>query len=135
MTQVARIGGQLLQDNLQRELADLAFDTDLLVVKRDNTLGVNTTTTPRNITVNGTLRTTSGGSDPDIVFGNSIKVGDFTLASSGISTPSGDVTIKSTHPSGYIKTSGIGSYNFAVKGDGKTIKMKIPLSQKIHNHV
>ena len=48
-TQVARIGGQLLQENLQRELADLAFDTDLLVVKRDNTLGVNTTTTP-NIT-------------------------------------------------------------------------------------
>ena len=31
MTQVARIGGQLLQDNLQRELADLAFDTDLLI--------------------------------------------------------------------------------------------------------
>ena len=23
-----------------------------------------------------------------------------------------------THPNGYIKTSGIGSYNFAVKGDG-----------------
>ena len=37
MVQVARIAGQLLQDNLQRELADLAFDTDLLVVKRDNT--------------------------------------------------------------------------------------------------
>ena len=41
MVQVARIAGQLLQDNLQRELADLAFDTDLLVVKRDNTLGIN----------------------------------------------------------------------------------------------
>ena len=117
-TQVARIGGQLLQDNLQRELADLAFDTDLLVVKRDNTLGIATTTTPRNLTINGTMRTTSGGSDPDIVFGNSLKVGDFTLASSGISTASGDITIKSTHPAGYIKTSGIGSYNFAVKGDG-----------------
>ncbi len=118
MTQVARIGGQLLQDNLQRELADLAFDTDLLVVKRDNTLGVNTTTTPRNLTVNGTMRTAGAGSDPDIIFGNSIKVGDFTLASSGISTASGDITIKSTHPAGYVKTSGIGSYNFAVKGDG-----------------
>ena len=118
MTQVARIGGQLLQDNLQRELADLAFDTDLLVVKRDNTLGIGTTTTPRNLTINGTMRTTSGGSDPDIVFGNSLKVGDFTLASSGISTASGDITIKSTHPSGYINTAGIGSYNFAVKGDG-----------------
>ena len=45
-TQVARIGGQLLQDNLLRELADLKFDNDLLVVKRDNTLGINTTTTP-----------------------------------------------------------------------------------------
>jgi len=40
-TQVARIGGQLLQDNLLRELADLKFDNDLLVVKRDNTLGIN----------------------------------------------------------------------------------------------
>ena len=117
-TKVARIGGPLLQDNLQRELADLAFDTDLLVVKRDNTLGINTTTTPRNLTINGTMRASSGSSAPDIVFGNSIKVGDFTLASSGISTPSGDVTIKSTHPNGYISTSGIGSYNFAVKGDG-----------------
>ena len=29
--QVQRIGGQLLSANLQRELADLAFDTDLLV--------------------------------------------------------------------------------------------------------
>ena len=117
-TQVARIGGQLLQDNLLRELADLQFDTDLLVVKRDNTLGINTTTSPRNLTVNGTMRTDSGSSAPDIVFGNSISVGDFTLASSGISTATGDITIKSTHPHGYIKTSGIGSYNFAVKGDG-----------------
>ena len=50
-TQVARIGGQLLQANLLRELADLQFDTDLLVVKRDNTLGVGTTTTPRNLSL------------------------------------------------------------------------------------
>ena len=83
MVQVARIAGQLLQDNLQRELADLAFDTDLLVVKRDNTLGINTTTTPRNLTINGTLRTSSGSSDPDIIFSNSISVGNLTLASSG----------------------------------------------------
>ena len=117
-TQVARIGGQLLQDNLLRELADLKFDNDLLVVKRDNTLGINTTTTPRNLTINGTLRTTSGGSDPDIVFGNSFKVADLTLATTGISTASGNITLSSTHPQGYITTNGIGSYNFAVKGDG-----------------
>ena len=117
-TQVARIGGQLLQANLLRELADLKFDNDLLVIKRDNTLGINTTTTPRNLTVNGTLRTTSGGSDPDVIFGNSFKVGDLTLATTGISTPSGNVTIKSTHPEGYIKTNGIGSYNFAIRDDG-----------------
>ena len=117
-TQVARIGGQLLQANLLRELADLKFDNDLLVIKRDNTLGINTTTTPRNLTINGTLRTTSGGSDPDVIFGNSLKVGDITLATTGISTPSGNVTIKSTHPEGYIKTNGIGSYNFAIRDDG-----------------
>ena len=117
-TQVARIGGQLLQDNLLRELSDLKFDNDLLVVKRDNTLGINTTTTPRNLTVNGTLRASSGNSEPDVVFGNSLKVGDFTLATTGISTPSGDVTLKSTHPEGFITTSGLGSYTFAVKDDG-----------------
>ena len=117
-TQVARIGGQLLQDNLLRELADLKFDNDLLVIKRDNTLGINTTTTPRNLTINGTLRTTSGGSDPDVIFGNSFKVGDITLATTGISTASGNISIKSTHPEGFISTAGVGSYNFAVKGDG-----------------
>ena len=117
-TQVARIGGQLLQNNLLRELADLKFDNDLLVIKRDNTLGINTTTTPRNLTVTGTLRTTSGSSDPDVIFGNSFKVGDLTLATTGISTASGDVTLKSTHPAGFVSTNGIGSYNFAVKGDG-----------------
>ena len=117
-TQVARIGGQLLQNNLLRELADLKFDNDLLVIKRDNTLGINTTTTPRNLTVTGTLRTTSGSSDPDVIFGNSFKVGDLTLATTGISTASGDVTLKSTHPAGFVTTNGIGSYNFAVKGDG-----------------
>ena len=118
MVQVARIAGQLLQDNLQRELADLAFDTDLLVVKRDNTLGINTTTTPRNLTVNGTMRAASGSSDPDVIFGNSFSVGNLTLATTGISTPSGDVNILSTHPDGYVKTNGLGSYNFAVKDDG-----------------
>lgn len=117
-TQVARIGGQLLQDNLLRELSDLKFDNDLLVVKRDNTLGINTTTTPRNLTVNGTMRANSGGSEPDVVFGNSLKVGDLTLATTGISTASGDVTLRSDHPEGYIVTNGIGSYNFAVRDDG-----------------
>ncbi len=117
-TQVARIGGQLLQDNLLRELADLKFDNDLLVVKRDNTLGVNTTTTPRNLTVDGTLRASSGTSEPDVIFNNSLKVGDFTLATTGISTGTGDVTLQSTHPEGYIVTNGIGSYNFAIRDDG-----------------
>lgn len=117
-TQVARIGGQLLQDNLLRELDDLKFDNDLLVVKRDNTLGINTTTTPRNLTVNGTLKARSGDSTDDIIFTNSLKVGDFTLATSGISTGTGDVTLRSTHAEGFITTNGIGSYTFAVRDDG-----------------
>jgi hypothetical protein len=118
MVQVARIGGQLLQDNLLRELADLKFDNDLLVIKRDGTLGINTTTTPRAFTINGTLKTNSGSLQPDVIFGNSLKVGDFTLATTGISTLNGDVTLKSTHPEGYIVTNGLGSYNFAVRDDG-----------------
>jgi hypothetical protein len=116
--QVQRIGGQLLAANLQRELADLAFDTDLLVVKRDNTLGINTTTTPRNLTVNGTLRTASGTSDPDIIFGNSITVGDLTLSTTGATAPTGNITIESTHADGYITAGGLGSLNFAVKANG-----------------
>src|SRR6056300_690760 len=104
MAQVARISGQLLQDNLQRELSDLKFDNDLLVVKRDNTLGINTTTTPRNLTIDGTLRAASGNSEPDVIFRNSLKVGDFILATTGISTGTGDVTLKSTHPEGFITT-------------------------------
>ena len=116
--QVQRIGGQLLAANLQRELADLAFDTDLLVIKRDGTLGVNTTTTPRNLTVNGTLRTTSGNSDPDIVFGNSITVGDLTVSTTGATAPTGNITIESTHADGFISAGGLGSLNFAVKANG-----------------
>ena len=116
--QVQRIGGQLLAANLQRELADLAFDTDLLVIKRDGTLGVNTTTTPRNLTVNGTLRTTSGSTDPDIIFGNSITVGDLTVSTTGATAPTGNITIESTHADGFISAGGLGSLNFAVKANG-----------------
>ena len=64
------------------------------------------------------MRTASGNSDPDVIFGNSFKVGDITLATTGISTASGNITLKSTHPDGRISTAGIGSYNFAIKGDG-----------------
>jgi hypothetical protein len=113
--QVQRIGGQLLTANLERELADLAFDTDLLVVKRNGTLGVNTTTTPRDLTVNGTLKVSSGTSDPDIIFNNSLTIGDLTISTEGASVPTGDITILSEHPDGFISASGIGSLEFAVK--------------------
>ena len=113
--QVQRIGGQLLFANLERELADLAFDTDLLVVKRNGTLGVNTTTTPRDLTVNGTLKVASGTSDPDIIFNNSLTIGDLTISTEGASAPTGNINILSTDPAGYIVTGGLGSFNFAVK--------------------
>ena len=47
------------------------------------------------MTINGTMRTASGNSDPDVIFGNSFKVGDITLATTGISTASGNITLKS----------------------------------------
>ena len=116
--QVQRIGGQLLAANLERELADLKFDTDLLVIKRDGTLGVNTNTTPRNLTINGTLRAASGNSDPDIIFGNSVTVGDLTVSTTGATAPTGNITIESTHADGFISAGGIGGLNFAVKANG-----------------
>lgn len=116
--QVQRIGGQLLSANLQRELADLAFDTDLLVIKRDGTIGVNTHTTPRKLTVDGTLRSASGGSDPDIIFGNSLTVGDFTISTDGASVPSGNITLQTTHSEGFFTMGGLGSLNYAVRSSG-----------------
>lgn len=116
--QVQRIGGQLLQANLERELADLAFDTDLLVIKRDGTLGINTTTTPKTLTISGTLRSASGNSDPDIIFGNSLTIGDLTISTEGATAPTGDITVLSTDPAGYIVTNGLGSYTQAVRNGG-----------------
>lgn len=116
--QVQRIGGQLLEANLLRELADLQFDTDLLVIKRDGTLGINTLTTPRLLTIDGTLKANSGTSDPDIIFGNSITVGDLTISTQGASVPSGTITIESTHPEGFISASGFGSTTQAIRNGG-----------------
>ena len=116
--QVQRIGGQLLTANLERDLADLAFDTDLLVVKRNGTLGVNTATTPRDLTINGTLKVASGTSDPDIIFGNSLTVGDLTISTEGASRATGNITLETTHPNGYIRMGGLGSLEFAVKDNG-----------------
>jgi len=116
--QVQRIGGQLLAENLQRELADLAFDTDLLVIKRDGTIGVNTHTTPRKLTVNGSFKSNSGDASPDIILGNSLTVGDFTISSLGASVPSGNVTLQTTHPDGFFTMGGLGSLNYAVRSSG-----------------
>ena len=73
---------------------------------------------PKKFNCNRYYEDCPGGSADDIIFGNSLKVGDFTIATTGISTGVGDVTLKSTHPQGYIRTNGIGSYNFAVRDDG-----------------
>ena len=116
--QVQRIGGQLLTANLERDLSDLAFDTDLLVVKRNGTLGVNTTTTPRTLTVNGTMKVSSGTSEPDIIFNNSLTIGDLTVSTTGATVPAGNITIESTHPDGFISAGGLGSIEFAVKPTG-----------------
>ena len=46
------------------------------------------------------MRTACGSAD-DIIFGNSLKVGDFTIATTGISTGVGDVIQKAHIPRGY----------------------------------
>ena len=66
MSQLGRISGQLLKENLTRNGHDLAFDTDLLYLSVvDPTqplkvvgIGINTTTPSTELDVSGTTKTT-----------------------------------------------------------------------------
>ena len=58
MSQLGRISGQLLKDNLTRQGTDLAFDTDLLYLNVNSRyVGVNTDTPSKPLFVNGEFNT------------------------------------------------------------------------------
>jgi len=59
MTQLGRIGGQVLTDNLLRAGVDLAFETDLLYLKVDNQqIGIRQDAPVYDLDVTGTIKTT-----------------------------------------------------------------------------
>jgi len=71
MSQLGRIGGQVLTDNLLRDGIDLAFETDLLyldVINRQ--IGVKTSTPIYDLDVNSGIRTTNITVDNQIAVGN-----------------------------------------------------------------
>jgi hypothetical protein len=74
MSQLGRIGGQVLTDNLLRAGVDLAFETDLLYLDVNNTrIGVKTSTPIYDLDVNSGIRTT------DITVDNQIAVGNIRI--------------------------------------------------------
>ena len=59
MSQLGRISGQLLKDNLTREGTDLKFDTDLLYLNVNaRYIGANTDTPSKSLFVNGEFKST-----------------------------------------------------------------------------
>ena len=96
MSQVGRISGPLLQENLERNGIDLAFRNDLNTTQllyldvNSNKIGVNTSTPSKELEVLGTTRTTDLKSTTSLntpgyeITGNTFRVllGDINLASS-----------------------------------------------------
>lgn len=71
MSQLGRIGGQVLTDNLLRAGVDLAFETDLLYLNVANQqIGVKTATPIYDLDVNSGIRTTNITVDNQIAVGN-----------------------------------------------------------------
>ena len=71
MSQLGRIGGQVLTDNLLRAGVDLAFETDLLYLDVNNSrIGVKTSTPIYDLDVNSGIRTTNITVDNQIAVGN-----------------------------------------------------------------
>ncbi len=71
MSQIGRIGGQVLSDNLLRAGVDLAFETDLLYLDVTNSrIGVKDSTPSYTLDVNNSVRTTDLTVDTQAALGN-----------------------------------------------------------------
>ncbi len=128
---VGRITGQVLENNLERDGVDLAFETDLVYLDVNNQrVGINTDTPFRTLTVNGTTivpniiaDTRFSSSELDIV-GNEIlnTNGEINLSVTG----SGEITAPRIETDGlYLDANQIGSLrsdesvDFHVTGTGR----------------
>lgn len=71
MSQIGRIGGQVLTDNLLRAGVDLAFETDLLYLDVTNRrIGIKDSTPSYDLDVNNSIRTTDLSVDAQAALGN-----------------------------------------------------------------
>jgi hypothetical protein len=93
MSQLGRISGQLLKDNLTRNGHDLTFDNDLLHLDVTNRrIGVKTTTPEHELDVAGTTQTT------DLEVRNTATLADIEISTNTITSLTG--TLNLTNPSG-----------------------------------
>lgn len=88
MSQLGRISGQLLKDNLTRNGHDLTFDDDLLHLDVTNRrIGIKTTTPNNELDVNGTTRTT------DLEVTNQADLADLTFSTDTITSNTGTLNL------------------------------------------
>jgi hypothetical protein len=88
MSQLGRISGPLLKNNLLRSGVDLAFETDLLYLDVNNLrVGINTSSPTHDLTVNGTARTS------DLLVTNQLTVGNLTVSGNTITSNQSTLTI------------------------------------------
>lgn len=83
MSQIGRIGGQVLTNNLLRSGVDLAFETDLLYIDVNNSrIGIKDSTPVYDLDVNSNINTV------DLTAGNQLAVGNIRVNSSNTFTTS-----------------------------------------------
>jgi hypothetical protein len=84
MSQLGRISGQLLKDNLTRNGHDLTFDNDLLHLDVNNRkIGIKTVSPETELDVNGTTRTT------DLEVTTQADIADLTILGNTITSNNG----------------------------------------------
>jgi hypothetical protein len=88
MSQLGRISGQLLKDNLTRNGHDLAFDTDLLYLDVTNRrIGIKNVSPATELDVTGTTQTTN------IIVTNQSDLGDITVLGDTITSNTGTLNL------------------------------------------
>jgi len=91
MSEIGRISGQLLFDNLTREGTDLAFETSLLYLNVNaKYIGVNSDTPFRPLTVNGESLTT------DLIVDTQFTNSVLTITTNQIANDNGDIIVTAT---------------------------------------
>lgn len=132
MTQMGRISGPLLKDNLERNGADLAFDTDLLYLKIGpiktgtspfedgdpnptagaNGIGINTDAPTRDLSVDGAGKI----SDSLIVTGVAATIDNIVINTNGsISSVSGPIIIEPTGADAFVEYGKVTTTDFVIK--------------------